>query len=73
MLLSHPFHLELFLGGNGRESRVVLVSSQKFPQGISSHTDRTTHVHISRSLSCTLHVLRNVLQGPTVIISNKDS
>lgn len=33
----------------------------KFPKGISSDTDTKAHTHISRSLSCTLHILRNVV------------
>lgn len=48
MLLSH---LELFARGNGRESKVVLVPSQKIPKDISSHTGTKTHMCISRSLS----------------------
>lgn len=55
MLLSHPFHLELFSRGNGRESRAVLVCSQTFPKGISSHPDTKTHVHFQTPA---LHTLR---------------
>lgn len=72
MLLSHPFHLQLFSRENERESEVLVVPSQKFPEDISSHADTKTHVHVSTSLSCTLHILRNVLQDRGVSVSNKD-
>lgn len=55
ILLSHLFHLELSSRGNGRESKAVLVSSQRFPKDISSHTYTKTHVHFQIPV---LHALR---------------
>lgn len=72
VLLSYPFHLELFSRGNEREPKVVLVPLQQLSEGIFSHTDTKRHMHISSSLSCTLHILRNVLQDRGVSVSNKD-
>lgn len=42
MLLSQPFHLELFSRGNERESKVLVVPLQRF-QGISPHMQIQRH------------------------------